>query len=491
MEFDIKSGRESGVEIHYVRILSLRRDFCMKLQYKHIVAIIYTVVLFLDRLDLTIVNVTLPTVAHHFQVSITSTDWISMAFLLALAISIPVSSWLGDRFGLKKSYLIAIALFGLGSGLCAWAGSLFAINILRFIQGLGGGMLIPIGMTMLYRIYDKSEYAHITSLTFLPSLIASAIAPFLGGVLLDWFGWRFVFLFSGPICLALFVYAYFILKEEEFRSHKTFDWGGFILISFILMIIFYGLSVIGNKGFSLESLIGLSITLLLIKLFVIYEKKQKFPLINLEFFKIDSFVQANYIQICFQMCHFGSIFLVGMYLQVGIGMSASMAGLVMGMQAIGAMLTIRYSIRLFNTYGPELPIIIGLLGVAILSPCILLIQRPSMVVFGMCLLFLRGIFSGLCGTPIQTLSVMDASKEIMGQINSIFNACRQVAISLGVALSSILISIGLKLNGVSGNAVIGGAEAVKVFGLSFFAIPLIALIGIKVVRGINVITLYW
>ena len=150
----------------------------MRLSYKHVIAIIYTVALFLDRLDLTIVNITLPTVAKYFHVPITATDWISMSFLLALAISIPISDWLGGRFGLKKIYLISLVLFGLGSTLCALAPNLTSLIVLRFIQGIGGGLLFPVGMTMIYRIYDKSEYASITSFTFLPSLIAPAIAPF-------------------------------------------------------------------------------------------------------------------------------------------------------------------------------------------------------------------------------------------------------------------------------------------------------------------------
>src|SRR3990167_5099727 len=207
----------------------------MRLQYKHIVAIIYTVVLFLDRLDLTIVNITLPTVAKHFHVPLTSTDWINLSFLLALAISIPISGWLGERFGFKKIYVLSMVLFGAGSTLCAWAPNLETLVVLRFAHGIGGGMLIPVGMTLIYRIYDKSEYASITSFTFLPSLIAPAIAPFLGGLLLDSFGWRVVFLFSGPICLVLVVVSIFYLIEEPRKLTKSQDWLGFISSSSILI----------------------------------------------------------------------------------------------------------------------------------------------------------------------------------------------------------------------------------------------------------------
>jgi MFS family permease len=145
------------------------------IEYKYIVAVIYTCVLFLDRLELTIVNITLPTLAYYFHVPITRTEWISNSFLLALAIIIPISGWLGDKFGNKKVFTIATAVFGLASLLCAFSPNLWFMISMRFIQGLGGGAIIPVGMTMLYRLFAPAEYASITSFTFIPSLIAQAL----------------------------------------------------------------------------------------------------------------------------------------------------------------------------------------------------------------------------------------------------------------------------------------------------------------------------
>ena len=175
-------------------------NLSMSMQYRYIVAGIYTVILFIDRLDLTIVNITLPTLAEHFNVPITKTEWINNAYLLALAMSIPISSWAGDRFGVKKVFIIATSLFGLSSLLCAFSPNLMIMGMLRFLQGLGGGVIIPVGMTMVYRVFDASEYASITSFIFIPTLIAPAISPALGGVIIAYFGWEWVFLFAVPIC---------------------------------------------------------------------------------------------------------------------------------------------------------------------------------------------------------------------------------------------------------------------------------------------------
>lgn len=455
------------------------------MRYKHIVAIIYTVVLFLDRLDLTIVNIILPTLSKVFHVPITSTDWISVAFLLALAISIPISCWLAERFGYKKIYILSMILFGAGSTLCAWAPNLETLVVLRFIHGIGGGMIIPVGMTIIYRLYDRSEYASITSFTFLPSLIAPAIAPLLGGILLDLWNWQLVFLFSGPICLVLALASLFLLREEKAENPRKLDMQGFILFSALLIDVFYTLSLIGKSDTLPSIAIGTLLFSLLMYLFIQCEKVASNPLIDLKYFKNDTFVKANLIQLCFQTCHFGAIFLIGMYLQVGIGMASSAAGLAMGMQAVGAIVTSRYSVKLFNQYGAKLPLTIGFIGIAILSPCILLIKSQEMLWIAVLLFFIRGIFSGLCGTPIQTLSVINFDKQRLGEVNTIFNACRQISISVGVAISSGLLVIGMGLAKWHGSSQINSQNAVQVFSFGFLIIPIIAFIGIMVVQKLK------
>lgn len=454
----------------------------MKKNYKYGIAVIYTIVLFLDRLDLTIVNTTLPTLSKYFDVSIVQTDWISLSFLLALAVSIPISAWLGERFGHKRIYILAMLLFGFGSTLCFFADSLNQLILLRFLQGLGGGLLIPVGMSIIYNLYDKSEYASITSFTFLPSLIAPAIAPFLGGILLDSFGWRLVFTLTGPICLILAFASVFLIKKDLHKNKTPFDWMGFILGEMILLDFFYALSKLGKEGFSVTVIIMLLILFPLLWLFINTENRKQHPLVQLSFFKRSQFLNANLIQICFQICHFGAIFLIGLFLQAGIGFSASLAGLMMGMQAIGAMATSRLSVKLYNQCGSRLPIIIGLSGIAVTSPMIMLINKPSMLIVGIILFFIRGLFSGLCGTPIQTLSIVGFEKNEIGAVSSIFNTCRQVAISLGVAISSLLIAFGLHKTGLTGTENIMATQAGSVFIYGFLAIPVIAIMGIVVMN---------
>lgn len=459
-------------------------QLCNKIEYRYIVVIIYTCVLFLDRLDLTIVNITLPTLADYFRVPITQTEWITNSFLLALAISIPISGWLGDRFGVKKIFILATALFGLSSLLCAFSPNLISMVILRFFQGFGGGIIIPVGMTMVYRVFDHSEYASITSFIFLPTLIAPAIAPLLGGIIIHFTTWKWVFLFVVPICFFAVILSVFFLREQKIEDTSPLDWGGFLLSSVTLTSMLYFISALGKYGLTLYTSSFLSFSLIFGYWFIKHERKTLTPLIDISFFKNNLFLQANLIQFAFQICHFGSIFLVGMYLQIGVGMSAMISGLIMGMQALGAMCTSRYSVYMFYNSGPSKPIIIGFIGVALFTMCILLVDKPNMILTGVIILFCRGIFSGLCGTPIQTASVIGFAKKDVGRANAIFNAGRQISISFGVALSSLLIAYGFKAHGTN-IAHTDQVVMLNVFYYAFAMIPFISLMGIIFTLFVN------
>jgi EmrB/QacA subfamily drug resistance transporter len=462
----------------------MNKNLSIKIEYRYVVAAIYAVVLFLDRLDLTIVNIALPALAEYFNVPITQTEWVNNAYLLALAMSIPISGWGGDRFGVKKVFIIATCIFGLSSLLCAFSPNLITMAILRFLQGLGGGVIVPVGMTMVYRIFDNSEYASITSFIFIPTLIAPAIAPALGGVMINYFGWAWVFLFAVPICFIVIVLSIIILKEQKNEEKTPLDWLGFLLSSCSLILMLYFISSLGKHESYFQITAILIATIFSSYLFQRREKNSKFPLIDIKFFKNELFRQANLIQLAFQICHYGAIFLIAMYLQVGVGMSAMDAGLIMGMQAIGAICTSRYSVKLFHQFGPGLPIIIGFIGIAVITPCILLINAPKIILIGSAILFIRGFFIGLCGTPIQTASIIGFKKEDIGRASALFNAGRQVSISFGIALTALLITYGFELNGLDVLQPVS-QPGKSIFYYAFILITVVSFLGILIATKMN------
>ena len=415
------------------------------IEYKYIVAAFYSIILFLDRLDLTIINIALPAIAEYFDVPITATEWVNNAFLLALAISLPVSTWLGERFGDKRLFILAILLFSTSSIACACSPNILFMIMVRFIQGFAGGLIIPVGMSMVYRAFEPSEYVSISSFIFIPSLIAPALAPAFGGVIIHIWSWQWIFLFSPPICLIVAALSFVFLREEKRTTVAAFDVLGFIILAVALVVTLYFLSYLGKHGLNAQALSLLATACLSGFLLIKHEKTQTSPLLELKLFKNALFLKAHIIQLSFQVCHFGSIFLVSAYLQLSAEMSALTAGMTMGMQAIGAMCTSRLSVLLFNRYGPKLPIVLAFIGIAVVTPCILLINPSSAFVLGASILLLRGFCSGLCGAPMQTISILEFKNEDISRASALFNIGRQLSISLGIALSALLMAYGYRL----------------------------------------------
>src|ERR1022692_708103 len=163
------------------------------------VSVVYVAALFMSIMDVTIVNVALPTIGRQFHVTTTSVDVIVIGYLVSLAVIIPASGWIGDRFGAKRTLLLAILIFTGASALCGTAGSLTQLVIFRVLQGVGGGMLTPVGMSMLYRTFPPSERVRLASILMTPTALAPAIGPVLGGLLVSDLSWRWVFYVNVPI----------------------------------------------------------------------------------------------------------------------------------------------------------------------------------------------------------------------------------------------------------------------------------------------------
>jgi EmrB/QacA subfamily drug resistance transporter len=456
------------------------------IEYKYLVAITYVCVSFLDRMDVTIVNVAMSTFADIFKVKVTETEWISTGFLLALAIIIPISGWAGDKFGTKKIFIIATTIFTLGSLLCAFAWSLEALVVFRILQGIGGGMVIPIGMAMTYRAFPATEYSKAASYTLMPTLIAPAIAPTLGGFILENFSWRWIFLINVPIGVSAVVMSFLFLKEDKLENTPTLDWIGFMLSAVGLSVLLYTLSRVGHYGLS-DHIVwaGTIVTLISFTTFVFWEKSVRHPLIDIKFFKIPLFVQANIIQLSLHICHIGSIFLVALYFQVGLGMTPIQSGLAMCTQPIGSIMMLPISARVFNKFGPKYSIMFGLLGLSITTYFIFLIKSPNDVLLAALLLWVRGLVIGFANGPVQASALFDIKRVDTGRASSIFNAGRQVAISFGVALSSLVLASGFRELNINTNALTANSNSLPIFERAFIMLALISFLGVLVAITIN------
>jgi EmrB/QacA subfamily drug resistance transporter len=443
------------------------------------IAIIYTLILFLDRIDLTIVNVAIPTLSKLFNIDIALTDWLSTSFLIGLSISIGISSWLGESYGYKKIFISSIFGFAFFSLACSFSSTFYQFVFSRFLQGLCGGIIIPTGNAILYMSCEKNDYAKVTNFAFLPTLLAPAIAPYLGGIIMKYYSYQAIFFINLPICLIIGILGWIIIKEQHKFEKEKLDFLGFVVSSFTYIFFFTALSYISKTNFIYASYL-MVVSLLLGYALIKIEKNKEHPLINFKYFKNDFFLKATLIQLFFQMSHFGSFFIIGLYLQIGLGFTPVQAGLIIAMQALGAIIVTIPSKHIFYKKGAIFPIAGGLIGISIITPLILLISSNSQIIPACIIMLARGLFSGWVGTPLHTISMFDSniSKKDIGRIGSMFNIARQLSISLGVGISAVLIGVTngfYKFNYT--NQVLGYCNSVKLFCIGILSVSIFCLIG--------------
>ena len=201
----------------------------VSLNQKIAVGAVFVSAMFMNIMDITIVNVALPTIGRDFHIAPTAVDGIVIAYLVSLAVFIPASGWLGDRFGGKRVLLSAIVVFTIGSVLCGLAQNLSELVLFRVIQGAGGGMLAPVGMAMLFRVFPPSERIRAASILTVGTTLAPAIGPVLGGLLVTDLSWRWVFFVNLPIGIAAVTFGALCLERSEPQARGVFDIPGFAL----------------------------------------------------------------------------------------------------------------------------------------------------------------------------------------------------------------------------------------------------------------------
>ena len=206
------------------------------------VSIVFVVAMFMSIMDSTIVNVALPALSREFNLKGTAVDAVVVGYLVSLAIVIPASGWLGDRIGTKRVFLSALALFTLASALCGLATSYPMLIGFRLLQGAGGGALTPVGTAILYRTFPPIERVRVSRILNIPTVVAPATGPILGGLLIDKLSWHWIFYVNVPIGIAAFLFGLLFLQEHREGSTKSFDLNGFLLAGIGLALTMFALS---------------------------------------------------------------------------------------------------------------------------------------------------------------------------------------------------------------------------------------------------------
>jgi EmrB/QacA subfamily drug resistance transporter len=395
-------------------------------------------------LDITVVSVALRTFQQEFDATSAQVAWTMTGYTLALASVIPMTGWAADRFGTKRLYLLAVVLFTAGSVLCASADTLSQLVAFRVVQGIGGGMLMPLGMTILTRAAGPERVGRVMAVLGIPMLLGPIFGPIVGGALIDSASWHWIFLINLPIGLAALVYAAIVLPKDNVEPSETFDWVGMLLLSPGLALFLYGVSTTPETGtlWDPEVLVPALLGTVLIVAFVPWALRRNnlHPLVQLRLFENRDMTVAVIAMSLFAMAFFGASLLFPLYFQQIRGEDALSAGLLLAPQGVGAMLTMPLAGVLADRIGPGKVVLTGMtlvtIGMAMFTQ---LTDTTSytMLIGG---LFVMGLGMGGTMMPIMAAALRTLTDHNIARGSTLMNIVQQVAASVGTALFSVLLT---------------------------------------------------
>jgi EmrB/QacA subfamily drug resistance transporter len=408
-------------------------------------------------LDITVVSVALRTFQNIFDASPAQVAWTMTGYTLALASVIPLTGWAADRFGTKRLYLLAVVLFTAGSVLCSTATSLEMLVVFRVLQGLGGGMLMPLGMTILTRAAGPERVGRVMAVLGIPMLLGPIFGPILGGWLIDAASWHWIFLINLPIGIAALVYAAIVLPKDDVAPSETFDWIGMLLLSPGLALFLFGVSSIPeaqqkHEGYHVLGLylsdrvwITALIGLALIVAFVPWALRRRniHPLVDLRLFQHKEITVAVIAMALFAIAFFGATLLFPLYFQQVHGESPLKSGWLLAPQGFGAMITMPIAGVLADRIGPGKVVLTGLVLDTVGMAFFGFVGSEDSYAFLLTGLVIMGLGMGATMMPIMSAALARLTDASIARGSTLMNITQQVASSIGTALFSVLLTSSL------------------------------------------------
>ena len=414
------------------------------------VSAVFVATNFMNVMDVTIVNVALPRIASEFHVSVASTGTIAVGYLVSLAVFIPAAGWIADRFGTKLVYILALALFTAASGLCGLAGSLGELIAFRVLQGVGGGIMTPVGLAMLYRTFPSHERMRISRILVIPTAVAPAVGPIVGGFLVDALSWRWIFWVNLPVGVLACAFGLFYLREWRAPRLGEFDLRGFVLAALGLATLMYALSEGSIEHWdSPEILAALVVSIGSLTAFVRGELLARAPMLDLRLLAERMFRSATAVMMLAFGAFFGVLFVLPLELQDGLGFSALQSGLTTFPEALGVLVSSQLLVgRLYPRIGPRRLVTAGCAAMTVLAAVLGAVGAGTSIWLVRGVIFLLGCSVPNMMLPLQTAAFANVSQRATAAASSVFSAARQVAGAGAVAvLSTVLASVGTARSG--------------------------------------------
>ncbi|QTO22342.1 MFS transporter [Burkholderia seminalis] len=398
------------------------------------IAAVYLLGFAIDLANMFVINAAYPTIQRELHASVAQLAWIGNMYVLGLTVVIPLGTWLARRFGERRLLIASLVLFALGSvgvGLSASIGTLLAW---RLIQGLGGGLLIPVGQTMAYRAYPPDARAHLTSIVMMVALLVPALSPALGGVIVDRASWRAIFFGMVPLAAATCVLAFAWLPPDAAGERPpALDARGLALSAVALVALLLGLTFAGQLGGGRLAIAPLSVALVAGGAYVAHARRAAAPLLDLRLVAQPLLRIGLIVYLCVPGVFTGVNLVAALYLQNALGLSATHTGALMVPWAIASFVAIATTRRCFPKWGAK-PLFMS--GIAIDAIGIVLLATPlAGFEAGRVLAFVAmGLGASMCTSTSQSAAFLDVPAARMGDASALWNINRQLSFCLGVAV---------------------------------------------------------
>ncbi|MHB1661728.1 MAG: DHA2 family efflux MFS transporter permease subunit [bacterium] len=404
--------------------------------YKWIVLALVVVSSFMAILDVNIVTVGLPKMMSHFGINVTDAEWVMIAYTIAYSIVILPMAFIRRKWGIKYPFIISIIIFVIGSALCGFAPSFSDIVIFRIIQAIGGAGLTPTGLTLLAEVFPPDERGEAMGIWSIGAMVAPAIGPTLGGYLVDYVNWRWIFYVNVPIGIISILGSIAILTHDipVKKYTKKFDMLGFLFMALSMGSLLYAL----NEGQTLgwhapiiiqsEVISGFSFVF-----FVITELFVETPLLNLDIFKNYNFVIAFIVNMVRAVGIFGAMFLLPLFIENVLNYNAMDAGILMAPTAIAVALVSPFSGKISDRIGPRYPLFVGLLIVAASMFMFDNLSLNTSVYDIVINQLIRGVGIGLLNAPVMSAALNSVKRDMLPEASGLIPVSLQIGASFGIA----------------------------------------------------------
>lgn len=408
--------------------------------YEKYLPLVTAVAMFMQSLDGTILNTSLPSIASSMNYSPLEMQSVIVSYTLTLALFIPLSGWLSDKFGTKRMFLLAVFLFTLGSLFCAISVDLLTLNLSRILQAVGGSMMVPIARLAILYQYPRNQLLKIMNYITIPGLLGPVIGPSLGGFLSDNFSWHWIFLVNIPVGFAGMFLAWKIMPNYKNTVGK-FDILGLVYFSMALVLITFAMEVssVGINHYSL--VLGLIfIAGLLFTLYYRHFRKADNPIINLNLFKIRTLRIGLIGSLITRFGISGLPFLLPLMMQVGFGFSASKAGMMLLPSALTTIAVKPWIVPIVKRFGYRRILISNTLFLAVIIFVFSFMEKDTPLMYYILLMIAYGAFTSVQMTAMNTISLADLNDDDASGGNSLLAIMQQLSISFGISIAALVLA---------------------------------------------------